>query len=70
MSAVGLCLWGAIMSLNLNKKSNMKNKKKQKEMKHKLKTRNTEKLIMIKYAVITTAQAILTSFLGGTPMLA
>ena len=58
------------MSLNLNKESNMKNNKKQTKMKHKLKTRNTNKLKLMSIAVVMTVHAILTSFLGGSPMLA
>ena len=70
MSALGLHLWGTVMSLNLNKESNMKNNKKQTKMKHKLKTRNTNKLKLMSITVVMTAHAILTSFLGGSPMLA
>lgn len=58
------------MSLNLNKESNMKNNRKQIKVKPKLKTRNTNKLKHVSIAVIMTAYAILTSFLGGSPMLA
>jgi hypothetical protein len=67
--AVGLYLRGTVMSLNLNNGGNMKNQAK----KHKKQNRLLAgpcRLKLVSMCVIMTIHAILTSFLGGTPMLA
>jgi hypothetical protein len=67
--AVGLYLRGTVMSLNLNNGGNMKSNTKKHQKRNRLLT-GSSRLKLVSMSVIMTAHAILTSFLGGTPMLA
>lgn len=68
--AIGLYLWGTVMSLNIHKGGNMKIKMKFEKFKLKIDDQYNKKLKLICISVVMTANAILASFLGGSPMLA
>ena len=71
MLAIGLYLWGSVKSKKSNKGGDMKTMKNKKtKSKSKLPTSATNKLRGVTVAVLMTAHAILTSYLGGSPMLA